>query len=247
MTAATPDPSSHSPSRLDSMDLPPELPQVAHDWYRPEGTAEEAAKRYYEVMDRRRSVRFFSDKPVSRATIEWIVRTGGTAPSGAHKQPWRFVCVNDPGLKKEIRDAAEAEEREFYERRATEKWLADLAPLGTDSSKPFLEIAPWLIIVFQLAKTDDGGMVYYREESVGIATGMLISAIHHAGLVTLTHTPSPMKFLSQVLGRPDHERPFLLLPVGYPADDATVPKLARKPLEEIMVVNRADAGEDGTR
>ncbi|MFB3430696.1 MAG: nitroreductase family protein [Phycisphaerales bacterium] len=242
-----PDSSSHSPSRLDSMGLPPELPQVPHDWYRPDGTSEEAARRYFEVMDRRRSVRFFSDKPVSRATIEWLVRTGGTAPSGAHKQPWRFVCVNDAGLKKEIRAAAEAEEREFYERRATEKWLADLAPLGTDSNKPFLEIAPWLIIVFQLAKTDDGGMVYYREESVGIATGMLISAIHHAGLVTLTHTPSPMKFLSQVLGRPDHERPFLLLPVGYPADDATVPQLARKPLEEIMVVNRGDAGEDGTR
>ena len=228
------------------MDLPPELPQVPHDWFRPEGTAEDAARRYFEVMDRRRSVRFFSDKPVSRETIEWIVRTGGTAPSGAHKQPWRFVCVSDPALKKEIRGAAEAEEREFYERRATEKWLADLAPLGTDSSKPFLEIAPWLIIVFQLAKTDDGGMVYYREESVGIATGMLISAIHHAGLVTLTHTPSPMKFLSQVLGRPDHERPFLLLPVGYPASDATVPKMERKPLEEIMVVNRGESGIMGT-
>ncbi len=236
-----PDQPTPSVSRLDSMNLPPELPQVPHRWYEPGIPAEEAAKRYFEVMDRRRSVRFFSDKPVSRGTIEWIVRTGGTAPSGAHKQPWRFVCVNDPGLKKEIRGAAEAEEREFYERRATEKWLADLAPLGTDASKPFLEIAPWLIIVFQLAKTDDGGMVYYREESVGIATGMLISATHHAGLVTLTHTPSPMKFLSQVLGRPEHERPFLLLPVGYPAENATVPKMERKPLEEIMVVNR---GED---
>jgi iodotyrosine deiodinase len=237
-----PDPSSDQPSRLQSMNLPPELPQVPHDWYRPDVPAEAAARRYYEVMERRRSVRFFSDKPVSRATIEWIVRTGGTAPSGAHKQPWRFVCVNDPGLKQEIRAAAESEEREFYERRATEKWLADLAPLGTDSSKPFLETAPWLIIVFQLAKTDDGGMVYYREESVGIATGMLISAIHHAGLVTLTHTPSPMKFLSQVLGRPDHERPFLLLPVGYPAENATVPRMGRKPLEEIMVVNRGESG-----
>jgi nitroreductase len=235
-----PDQPTPSASRLDSMNLPPELPQVSHRWYEPDLPAEEAARRYFEVMDRRRSVRFFSDKPVSRGTIEWIVRTGGTAPSGAHKQPWRFVCVNDPGLKKEIRGAAEAEEREFYERRATEKWLADLAPLGTDASKPFLEIAPWLIIVFQLSKTDDGGMVYYREESVGIATGMLISAIHHAGLVTLTHTPSPMKFLSQVLGRPDHERPFLLLPVGFPAADATVPKMERKPLEEIMVVNRGE-------
>ena len=173
--------------------------------------------------------------------------TASTAPSGAHKQPWRFVCVNAPALKKEIRAAAEEEEREFYERRATEKWLADLAPLGTDSNKPFLEIAPWLIIVFQMAKTDDGGMVYYREESVGIATGMLISAIHQAGLVTLTHTPSPMKFLAKVLGRPDHERPFLLLPVGYPADDATVPELSRKPLDEIMVVNRPGDGDDGGR
>jgi len=215
-----PDQPTRPASRLDSMNLPPELPQVPHRWYEPGLPAEEAAKRYFEVMNRRRSVRFFSDKPVSRETVEWIVRTGGTAPSGAHKQPWRFVCVNDPGLKKEIRGAAEAD--------------------GTDASKPFLEIAPWLIIVFQLSKTDEGGMVYYREESVGIATGMLISAIHHAGLVTLTHTPSPMKFLSQVLGRPDHERPFLLLPVGYPAPDATVPRMDRKPLKEIMVVNRGE-------
>jgi iodotyrosine deiodinase len=218
--------------------LPPLLPQVRHEPFQPEGTPEEAARRFYEVMEQRRSVRFFADTPVSRETIEWICRAGGTAPSGAHKQPWRFVCVSDPALKKEIRAAAEQEEREFYERRASRRWLEDLAPLGTDSSKPFLEIAPWLIIVFQMAKTDDGGQVYYREESVGIACGMLISAIHHAGLVTLTHTPSPMGFLKEVLHRPDHERPFLLLPVGYPADGATVPDMERKPLDEIMVVNR---------
>ena len=221
--------------------LPPLLPQEPFERFDPGVSPEQGAREFYERLHQRRSVRFFSDRPVSRGTIEWICRAGGTAPSGAHKQPWRFVCVQDPGLKSEIRAAAEAEEREFYGRRATRTWLEDLAPLGTDASKPFLEIAPWLIVVFQLAKTDDGGMVYYREESVGIACGMLISAIHHAGLVTLTHTPSPMKFLHQVLRRPDHERPFLLLPVGYPADDATVPTLARKPLDEIMVVDRPGA------
>ena len=218
--------------------LPPPLPHEPYERYDPGVGPEEAARRFYETMDRRRSCRFFSDRPVSRETIESLVLAGGTAPSGAHKQPWRFVCIEDAQLKREIREAAEAEEREFYERRASDRWLADLSPLGTDASKPFLEIAPWLIVVFAMAKTDDGGMVYYREESVGIATGMLISAIHHAGLVTLTHTPSPMKFLHRVLGRPDNERPFILLPVGYPAEDATVPVLSRKPLDEIMGVNR---------
>jgi nitroreductase len=196
-------------------------------------------------MDQRRSCRYFSDKPVSQETIENIVLTGASAPSGAHKQPWRFVCINDPSLKAEIRTAAEEEEHEFYHRRASRRWLEDLAPLGTNTHKPFIETAPWIIVVFALAKTDDGGMVYYREESVGIACGMLISAIHCAGLVTLTHTPSPMKFLSKVLNRPDHERPYLLLPVGYPAPDATVPDLTRKPLSEVMVVNRWDAGSVG--
>jgi nitroreductase len=180
----------------------------------------------------------FSDQPVSRETIEWCVRAAGTAPSGAHKQPWRFVCISDPTLKREIRAAAEQEEREFYERRATRQWLEDLAPLGTDPNKPFLETAPWLIVVMQLTKTDDGGMVYYRQESVGLATGLLIAAIHHAGLVTLTHTPSPMKFLTRVLRRPDTERPFVLLPVGHPAPDAQVPDMERKRLDEIMVLNR---------
>ncbi|MGP1346466.1 MAG: nitroreductase family protein [Phycisphaerales bacterium] len=221
--------------------LPPLLPHRAYRRYDPGVPPEAGARRFFEVMDQRRSCRYFADTPVPREAIEWICRAGGTAPSGAHKQPWRFVCVSDPALKREIRLAAEAEEREFYQRRASRRWLEDLAPLGTDASKPFLEIAPWLIVVFALAKTDDGGMVYYREESVGIACGMLISAIHHAGLATLTHTPSPMKFLTDVLRRPEHERAFLLLPVGYPAPDATVPDMERKPLDQIMVVDRPDA------
>lgn len=225
--------------------LPAELPHVPYERWDPGVEPEEGARRFYEVMDRRRSCRFFSDRPVSRATIEWCVRAAGTAPSGAHKQPWRFVCVRDAGLKREIRLAAEAEEREFYERRASERWLRDLAPLGTDASKPYLETAPWLVVVFALAKTDEGGQVYYREESVGIACGMLISAVQHAGLVTLTHTPSPMKFLGEVLGRPGHERPFLLLPVGYPSADATVPELERKGLGEIMVVDRGEGEGEG--
>lgn len=218
--------------------LPPLLPQKPYQRFDPGIAPADAAERFYRVMDQRRSCRYFADTPVSRQTIEWICRTGGTAPSGAHKQPWRFVCVQDAALKQEIRAAAEEEEREFYERRASRRWLEDLAPLGTDSNKPFLEIAPWVIVVFALAKTDGGGMVYYREESVGIACGMLISAIHHAGLVTLTHTPSPMGFLQKVLDRPENERAFLVLPVGYPAADATVPDMGRKPLEEIMVVDR---------
>ncbi|MEM8835225.1 MAG: nitroreductase family protein [Planctomycetota bacterium] len=219
-------------------DLPALLPTVPYARFDPGVSPEQGARAYFETMDQRRSCRWFSDKPVSRETIEWICRAGGTAPSGAHKQPWRFVCVQDPAIKKAMREAAEEEEREFYERRASRRWLEDLSPLGTDSSKPFLETAPWIIVVFALAKTDDGGQVYYREESVGIAVGMAISAIHHAGLVTLTHTPSPMKFLREVLGRPEHERPFVVLPVGYPADDATVPDMKRKPLDEIMVVDR---------
>ena len=220
--------------------LPPLLPHVPLRPFDPGKAPERAAEDYFEVMNQRRSVRMFSDRPVSLETIQWCVRTGGTAPSGAHKQPWRFVCVSDPALKREIRAAAEEEEREFYERRASRRWLEDLAPLGTDPSKPFIETAPWLIVVFQLTKTDppESGQVYYREESVGIAVGMLISAIHHAGLVTLTHTPSPMGFLQKVLGRPEHERAFVLLPVGYPADDCVVPDLRRKPLDQIMVVNR---------
>jgi len=200
---------------------------------------EEGAKKFYEVMRTRRTVREFSDRPVSRETIEWIIRAATTAPSGANKQPWRFVCVSDPALKRRIRLAAEEEEREFYERRASERWLDDLSPLGTDEHKAFLEVAPWLIVVFKLAQSDDGSPVYYNTESVGLASGMLLAAIHHAGLVSVTHTPSPMKFLCEALGRPDNERPFLLIPVGHPAEDCRIPEkaLERKDLEEVMVVD----------
>lgn len=218
--------------------LPPTPPQIPYHAWDPGVSPEAGARRFYDVMNRRRTVRMFSDRPVSRETIEWLCLAAGTSPSGAHKQPWRFVCVNDPALKREIRLAAEVEEREFYARRAGREWLEDLAPLGTDFNKPFLESAPWLIVVFALAKTDEGGMVYYREESVGIAVGLLLAAAHHAGLGTLTHTPSPMGFLKKILSRPDHERPFMLIPVGFPADDCVVPDLKRKPLEQIMVINR---------
>ncbi len=218
---------------------PDQFPHIEYRPHDPGLPPEEAARRFYEVMRRRRSVRFFSDRPVSREAIEWVVRAAGTAPSGANRQPWRFVCVQDAALKREIRLAAEAEEREFYQRRAGPEWLADLAPLQTGPEKPFLEIAPWLIAVFKLMKTDEGGRVYYANESVGIAAGMLIAAIHHAGLVTLTHTPSPMGFLARVLRRPSHERAFLLLPVGYPAEGCLVPDIARHDLHRIMVVDRS--------
>jgi nitroreductase len=216
--------------------------------YVPALPPEAAAQRFYETMRQRRSVRMFSDKVVSRESIEWIIRAGGTAPSGANKQPWRFVAVSDPGLKRKIREGAEAEEREFYERRASAEWLADLAPLETTADKRFLEVAPWLIVVFKLAKTDEGaatgegGQVYYVNESVGLACGLLIAAAHHAGLATLTHTPSPMKFLGHLLNRPAHERPFLLIPVGYPAADCMVPDIMRKPLSEIAVFEENGRG-----
>jgi nitroreductase len=210
------------------------------DRYVPEAPAAQAAQAFCEVMARRRTVRMFSDRPVSRDTIEWIVRTAAGAPSGANKQPWRFVCVQDPSLKRAIRLAAEQEERAFYASRAGKRWLADLEPLGTDEHKQYLEVAPWLIVVFKLMKGDDGSAVYYPAESVGIAVGLLLAAAHHAGLATVTHTPSPMGFLSEVLGRPAHERAFVLVPVGYPADDCVVPAeaLSRKPLHDVMVVDR---------
>jgi nitroreductase len=175
----------------------------------------------------------FSPRPVPRETIEWIVRAAGTAPSGANRQPWRFVCVSDPALKREIRLGAEAEEREFYARRASRRWLEDLAPLGTDADKSYLEVAPWLVAVMRTT-----GRVYYGVESVGIAVGLLLAAAHFAGLATLTHTPSPMAFLNRILDRPASERPFVLVPIGYPAEGCVVPEaaLSRKPLEEIMVV-----------
>ncbi|MEM7756252.1 MAG: nitroreductase family protein [Planctomycetota bacterium] len=214
-----------------------EAPMRPLERYEPGVSAAEAAARFYEVMDRRRTVRMFSDRPVPVGVIEDLVRAASTAPSGAHKQPWRFVAVDDAALKSKIRAAAEEEEREFYSRRASETWLDDLRPFGTDANKEFLEVAPWLVIVFKMMKDDDGGQVYYVNESVGIATGMFLSAAHHAGLATLTHTPSPMGFLKEVLGRPEHERPFLLIPVGYPAEDCVVPELSRKGLERVMVRN----------
>lgn len=208
------------------------------DRHVPTQPPEAAARAFCEVMQKRRSVRMFSDRPVSRTTIEWLVRAAHSAPSGANKQPWRFVCVQDPALKARIRAGAEVEEREFYTRRAPAAWLADLAPLGTDEHKEFLTVAPWLIVVFQMVHLDDGGQVYYLKESVGIACGLLLAAAHHAGLATLTHTPSPMGFLNQILGRPTHERPFLLIPVGYPAERCEVPALAlqRRPLDDVMKV-----------
>ena len=202
----------------------------------------EAAGRFHGIMARRRSVREFSDRPVPQELIETIIAAAGTAPSGANKQPWRFVAVQDPDIKREIREAAEVEEREFYSNRASETWLHDLHPMGTDEHKPFLEVAPWLIVVFKCMKDDRDGdasdQVYYVNESVGIAVGLLLAAIHHAGLVALTHTPSPMKFLTGILRRPSYERPYLLIPVGWPAEGCMVPDIERKPIEDIMVVDR---------
>jgi len=201
----------------------------------PGRSAEEASRAFYETMRLRRSVREFSSEPVSEEVIRWVVRAAGTAPSGANKQPWTFVAVQDARLKRLIREEAEKEEREFYTRRATTEWLADLAPLGTSADKPFLETAPWLIVVFKSVREADGGGVYYVNESVGIAVGFLLAAVHHAGLVALTHTPSPMGFLARVLARPEHERAYLLIPVGYPSPGCTVPDVRRKDLDDILV------------
>ena len=191
---------------------------------------------FYEDIDRRRTVREFSDRPVPRDIIETALKAANTAPSGANLQPWHFAVVSGLATKKKIRVAAEAEEREFYEHRASEEWLAALEPLGTDDKKPFLETAPYLIAVFlqKFGELPDGRKVkhYYPAESTGLATGILITALHTAGLATLTHTPSPMKFLNEILGRPKNERPFLLLVVGYPADDAEVPDIKRKSLTD---------------
>ena len=198
-----------------------------------------SARTFREEMETRRSLRFFSDRPLSPEVLEDLIMTASSAPSGANKQPWKFVIVTNPALKKKIREAAEAEEKEFYERRAPEEWLEDLKPFGTDWEKEFLEVAPALIIVFkQLYEPHEDGKRkhYYVSESVGIACGFLIAAIHQAGLVTLTHTPSPMKFLEEILQRPAHEKAFLLLPVGYPAEDAEVPVLTKKSFEEVAEV-----------
>jgi nitroreductase len=205
---------------------------------------EEARARVRALRDRlrkRRSVRVFSSEPVSLDLVDAAIEAAASAPSGANRQPWRFVVVRDPETKRRIREGAEAEEKEFYERRATPEWLADLAPLGTDWRKPFLEKAPVLLVVFavdwETERGPDGAETrrknYYVQESVGIATGMLLAALHSAGLATLTHTPSPMGFLGRVLERPRNERPFLLIPVGYPARGAMVPDISRKSLDEV--------------
>jgi iodotyrosine deiodinase len=197
------------------------------------------AEKFYEDLNRRRTVRDFSAEDVPFEIIEKAILTAGTAPSGANMQPWRFVVVKDEETKRKIRQAAEREEYESYHGRMSEKWLKRLAVLGTDEHKPFLEIAPFLIVVFRINSIEEDGEIeptYYSQESVGIAVGMLLAALHNAGLATLTHTPSPMKFLREILKRPKNEIPFVLIPVGYPAADAKVPDIKRKPLEEIMQV-----------
>ncbi len=196
---------------------------------------------FYAHMDRRRSVRQFSDQPVPKKLIELAIRTASTAPSGAHRQPWRFVAVSAPEIKREIRIAAEAEEKKSYEERMPEEWLEALAPFRTDWRKPFLETVPWIVVAFEelYGFYPDGRKRknYYVRESTGLACGLFIASLHTMGLVTLTHTPSPMAFLRQILGRPQNERPYILFPVGYPADGATVPDLQRKNLEEVSLWN----------
>ncbi len=199
----------------------------------------ERADAFYRLMDKRRSVRFFSDEPVSQHLIARAIQTAGTAPSGAHKQPWTFVAISDPVLKRQIRIAAEAEEKESYDSRMSVEWLRALMPMGTNWEKPFLETVPWIVVCFAqsygIDKAGDKDKHYYVQESCGIACGMFISAIHHMGLTTLTHTPSPMRFLNEILGRPKNEKPYILFPVGFPTSDATVPDLERKPLDKIAV------------
>ena len=210
-------------------------------YLREDPTADEMVERsqnFYNKLDKRRSVRVFDSKPVPKAVIENIIMAAGTAPSGAHKQPWTFCVLSNGELKSKIREAAEAEEYENYHGRMSEEWMNDLKQFGTDWRKPFIEIAPWIIVVFRKTYDLNGDQKmknYYVQESVGIACGMLITAIHNAGLVTLTHTPSPMNFLTKILNRPVNEKPFLLLPVGYAAADASVPDLQRKSLEDIAV------------
>lgn len=208
-----------------------------HIRYNTEGVTEEQAMQrsalFYKKMDNRRTVRDFSDMPVPKTVIENFIMTASSAPSGAHKQPWTFCAISNPELKKEIRIAAEKEEYDSYNGRMTEQWLKDLAPLGTDWQKPFLETAPWLIVVFAQSTGVNKEKHYYVQESVGIACGFLIASIHEAGLVTLTHTPSPMNFLTHILKRPSNERPYLLLPIGYPASEVFVPNIERKKLEDV--------------
>lgn len=204
-----------------------------------EGEMLDQAEKFYREMNRRRSVRHFSPEPIPRKLIELAIRTASSAPSGAHRQPWKFVAVSDPSIKKKIRQAAEREEKKSYQERMPEEWLKALAPIGTDWRKPFLEIAPWIVVVFAesygLEPNGSHRKNYYVQESVGIACGLFIAAIHQMGLVTLTHTPSPMKFLSEILNRPENERPYILFPVGYPAENSLVPNLRRKDLKQVSL------------
>lgn len=203
-------------------------------------TQQQRSLAFFEEMDGRRSVRFFSDDPVPRELIETAIRTASTAPSGAHRQPWTFVITGDPEIKRQIRVAAEEEEKVNYEEgRLPPHWRDALEPLGTDWHKPFLETVPWVVVMFEqrYGVAPDGSRLhnYYVKESAGIAAGLFIASLHHMGLATLTHTPSPMAFLTSLLERPENERPFCMFPIGYPADDCVVPDLKRKPLDEVMV------------
>ncbi|MGH8967393.1 MAG: nitroreductase family protein [Actinomycetes bacterium] len=201
----------------------------------PEEKAVERVEAFADTMTLRRTVRDFAGRPVPPDAIEHAIRAAATAPSGANLQPWRFVVITDPERKRRLRKAAEQEEREFYERRASPEWLDALAPLGTDWRKPFLEDAPAVIIVFEVHKGPETPRPYYVKESVGIAVGFLLAGLHQAGLATLTHTPSPMKFLNEVCDRPQEERAYVVIPVGYPADDAMVPDITRKPVDEVII------------
>ncbi|MFI5837267.1 nitroreductase family protein [Micromonospora sp. NPDC051300] len=205
------------------------------DYGVPPAEALSRAREFADQMVRRRTVRDFSDRPIPAGVLAEALRAAASAPSGANRQPWRFVVVTDPALKRRLRAAAEAEERVFYERRAPEEWLAALAPLGTDASKPFLETAPAVIVVFEVHRGPRSPRPYYVKESVGIAVGFLLAALHRAGLATLTHTPSPMRFLNELLDRPAEERGNLIIPVGYPASGATVPDIDRKLPTEVVV------------
>ncbi|MEL6617064.1 MAG: nitroreductase family protein [Bacteroidota bacterium] len=223
------------------------LPTIPYSAPRvPESEQSARGQAFFDAMDSRRSVREFSDRDVPRELIETAIRTASTAPSGAHKQPWTFVAVSDREVQSQIRAAAEAEERAFYDGRASDEWLEALAPIGTDWEKPFLETAPWLVVLFaqRYAFRPDGSREkhYYVPESCGIAAGLFIASLHQMGLATLTHTPSPMGFLRDVLGRPTNEAAMILFPVGYPADEARVPDLHRKPLADVSVWITDDQG-----
>jgi nitroreductase len=217
------------------MNLHATIPLAFHE--RPEPEMRARAESFLHLMQRRRTVRDFSDRPVPREIIEMAVRTAGTAPSGANQQPWSFVCISSPEIKSVIRAGAEEEERAFYAGRAGQEWLDALSHLGTDDNKPFLETAPWLIVMFAqrwgIGPNGEKTKHYYVPESIGIAAGFMIASLHGAGLATLTHTPAPMNFLNQICGRPDNEKAVILLVVGYPAEGAQVPDIARKPLDDI--------------